>query len=133
MRAINLQKSKGFSYPLLTLTSKLHFQLWSELSHFLGSQTTQKLSELFVFPDRKKGNPDYFENIGDTKNIEVSENFKYLIRLKHLNFQLPPKRKNVRKKFWKKSAGKSRKKWAQRAPLFAAEGCSPPQELENCF
>ena len=40
--------------------------------------------------------------------------------------------KNVHKKIsQKKSAEKSWKKWARRAPLVAAEGCSSPQELEK--
>ena len=39
--------------------------------------------------------------------------------------------KNILKKCSRKISNTSWKKWAQRAPLFAAEGCISPQELEK--
>ena len=44
--------------------------------------------------------------------------------------KIPPKKISL-KNLAEKSAGKSLKTWARRAPLGATEGCSPPHELEK--
>ena len=72
-------------------------------------------------PDKNKFKKNSPKKISQTKNLEKKNSRKQ-------NFD---KKRILKNYFQEEFPEKSQKKWARRAPLIAAEGCSSPQELEK--